>query len=56
MVFAARESKDFITPDEVERVQVWAGKAVLEALVGYEISAEVSLAGKPLVSSFWPRC
>lgn len=39
--FANRATSAFITPDEVERLELWSGKAVCEALVGLEIPTEV---------------
>ena len=42
MVFAARKSKDFITPQKVAEIEAWTGRAVLEALVAFEIPDEVS--------------
>lgn len=40
IVFAARNSREFITPEEVERVEGWAGRGVLEALHGFAIESE----------------
>ncbi|PIL30009.1 hypothetical protein GSI_07920 [Ganoderma sinense ZZ0214-1] len=40
MVFASRTSQDFITPQEVAAIEAWAGRAVLEALVGLEIKPD----------------
>nr|VWO96303.1 Neutral alpha-glucosidase AB [Ganoderma boninense] len=40
MVFASRTSQDFITPQEVAAIEAWAGRAVLEALVGLEIEPD----------------
>ncbi|KAI0641239.1 purine and uridine phosphorylase [Trametes meyenii] len=37
MVFASRTSQDFISPEEVANIEAWAGRAVLEALVGLDI-------------------
>ncbi|KAF9563511.1 uridine phosphorylase [Agrocybe pediades] len=37
MVFASRKSRDFITPQQVEEAEHWAGKGVLDALVNTEI-------------------
>ncbi|TFY69657.1 hypothetical protein EVJ58_g311 [Rhodofomes roseus] len=37
MVFASRTSQDFITPETVAEIEAWSGRAVLEALVGFEI-------------------
>lgn len=42
IVFAARNSREFITPEEVERVETWAGRGVLEALHGFAIESEVT--------------
>ncbi|EKM77528.1 hypothetical protein AGABI1DRAFT_115113 [Agaricus bisporus var. burnettii JB137-S8] len=40
MIFAARLSKDFITPAQVTFAENWTGKAVLDALAGFEIAPE----------------
>lgn len=40
MVFASRTSQDFITPETVAAVEAWTGRAVLEALVGFEIEPD----------------
>ncbi|KAI0770893.1 purine and uridine phosphorylase [Trametes elegans] len=40
MVFASRTSQDFIAPEDVARVEAWAGRAVLEALAGLVIERE----------------
>ncbi|KAI0353249.1 purine and uridine phosphorylase [Trametes cingulata] len=40
MVFASRTSQDFITPQEVASIEAWTGRAVLEALVGFEIESD----------------
>ncbi|KAH9846174.1 purine and uridine phosphorylase [Lenzites betulinus] len=40
MVFASRTSQDFITPEGVASIEAWAGRAVLEALVGLEIDSD----------------
>lgn len=37
MIFAQRQSQDFITPEEVELRENWAGKACLEALVKFNV-------------------
>lgn len=42
MVFAARTSQDFITPQKVVEIEAWTGRAVLEALIAFEIPNEVS--------------
>lgn len=42
IVFAARNSRDFITPEQVVRIEEWCGKSVLEALRGLDIAPEVS--------------
>lgn len=36
MVFAARETGDFITPDEVNIFQEWAARGCLDGLVAYK--------------------
>jgi uridine phosphorylase len=43
IIFAGRLSQDFITPDHVREIEVWTGKAVLEALNKFDIETEVSL-------------
>ncbi|KAF8996143.1 nucleoside phosphorylase domain-containing protein [Cyathus striatus] len=40
MVFASRTSQDFISPQQVAETEDWTGKAVLEALAGFEILIE----------------
>ncbi|RPD56315.1 purine and uridine phosphorylase [Lentinus tigrinus ALCF2SS1-7] len=40
MVFAARTSQDFITPEHVASIEAWTGRAVLDALVGLPIERE----------------
>ncbi|KIJ33033.1 hypothetical protein M422DRAFT_52594 [Sphaerobolus stellatus SS14] len=40
MVFAARLSRDFITPEVVRETEVWSGKAVLTALSEFPIPEE----------------
>ena len=42
IIFAARNSREFIKPEDVVRIEEWCGKSVLEALVGFEIAPEVS--------------
>ena len=37
MVFASRTSQDFITPTQVDKLEAWCGRAVLEALINFEI-------------------
>lgn len=41
MVFAARGSKDFITPEQVESLEGWCARAMLDALTSFEIEPEV---------------
>lgn len=41
IVFAARDSREFITPEEVERIENWCGHGVLEALTTFDIPPEV---------------
>jgi hypothetical protein len=48
MIFAARLSKAFITPEEVIELERWSGRGVLEALIGIDLPAEV---GQPSLSS-----
>lgn len=40
IIFAARNSREFIKPEDVVRIEEWCGKAVLEALIGLEIAPE----------------
>lgn len=40
--FANRHTSEFITPQEVNLLEEWAGKAVCEALAGIPLGAEVS--------------
>jgi uridine phosphorylase len=37
MIFASRLTQDFISPETVEEVQQWTGRAVLETLVELKI-------------------
>ena len=41
MIFAARLSKGFITPDEVVELERWSGRGILEALIGINLPADV---------------
>ena len=41
IIFAARNSRDFITPEQVNEIEAWCGLAVLEALRTFEIDPEV---------------
>lgn len=41
MVFAARSSQEFITPEHVTKLEAWSGQAVLEALCATDISQDV---------------
>lgn len=41
MVFAARNSCDFITPAQVKNLEEWSAHAVLEALAMFNINSEV---------------
>jgi hypothetical protein len=41
MVFAARLSKAFITPDEVLELERWSGYGILEALIGIDLEVDV---------------
>ena len=41
IIFAARNSRDFITPEQVAEIETWCGIAVLEALRTFEIKPEV---------------
>ncbi|PWN50955.1 purine and uridine phosphorylase [Violaceomyces palustris] len=40
MIFANRTTSDFITPDECEKLELWAGKSVLQALASINIPKE----------------
>ncbi|KAF7325006.1 Uridine phosphorylase [Mycena kentingensis (nom. inval.)] len=40
MIFAARGSRDFITPAQVDVLEEWTGRGVLDALVAMDIPAE----------------
>ncbi|KAI0638742.1 purine and uridine phosphorylase [Trametes polyzona] len=40
MVFASRTSQDFISPEDVARIEAWTGRAVLDALIGLEIEPD----------------
>ena len=42
MIFAARLSKGFITPDDVIELETWSGRGILEALIGINLPADVS--------------
>jgi uridine phosphorylase len=42
MVFAARLSKEFITPEQVTELEAWTGKGVLDALAKVEVRGAVS--------------
>ena len=41
MIFAARLSKTFITPDEVVELERWSGRGILEALIGIDLPTNV---------------
>jgi hypothetical protein len=41
IIFAARNSREFITPEDVIHTEEWCGRSVLEALIGLEIAPEV---------------
>ena len=43
IVFAARDSREFITPEEVNSIENWCGRGVLEALADFEIALEVKI-------------
>ncbi|KAH7330564.1 purine and uridine phosphorylase [Rhizoctonia solani] len=40
MVFASRPTQEFITPDEVQKLERWVGRACLEALGQFSIAQE----------------
>lgn len=62
MVFAARGSRDFITPEHVEALEDWCARAMLEALTSFKIDLEVRAlpAGQPefdvLISNTFSDC
>lgn len=41
MIFAARLSKAFITPDDVVELESWSGRGILEALIGIDLPTDV---------------
>lgn len=41
MIFAARLSKAFITPDEVVELERWSSRGILEALIGIDLPGNV---------------
>lgn len=43
MVFASRMTQEFITPEHVQELQRWVGRACLDALTQFEIAEEVRL-------------
>lgn len=47
IIFAARNSRDFITPQQVDEIEAWCGVAVLEALRSLEIEPKVRTQGTP---------
>lgn len=47
MVFASRSSQDFISPEQVNEVEKWSGRGVLEALSKFDIPPEVRLSMFP---------
>lgn len=50
MVFASRSSQDFITPDQVNELEEWSGRGVLEALAKSGIAPERL---HPIAGSVW---
>lgn len=42
IIFAARNSREFIKPEDVTRIEDWCGKSVLEAVAGFTVAPEVS--------------
>ncbi|CAL1697176.1 unnamed protein product [Somion occarium] len=50
MVFAARGSRDFITPEHVEALEDWCARAMLEALTSFKIDLERL---QPEIGSVW---
>ncbi|KIO16453.1 hypothetical protein M407DRAFT_246975 [Tulasnella calospora MUT 4182] len=50
MIFAQRQSQDFITPEEVVLRENWAGKACLEALVKFNVQST-----QPDEGSVWAK-
>lgn len=49
MIFASRLSKAFITPDQVLELETWSGRAILEALIGIDLPADVRVSPASLV-------
>ncbi|KAG1730140.1 purine and uridine phosphorylase [Suillus paluster] len=52
MVFASRSSQAFISPEQVNELEKWSGRGVLEALSKFDISPEKL---HPLSGSVWER-
>lgn len=50
MIFAARLSKTFITPDEVVELERWTGRGILEALIWVNLPADVGRSYPPSTS------
>lgn len=50
MVFASRPTQEFITPDEVRKLEQWVGRACLEALAQFGVAQENL---HPDVGSVW---
>ncbi|KAG1741620.1 purine and uridine phosphorylase [Suillus lakei] len=50
MVFASRSSQAFITPDQVNELEKWSGKGVLEALSKFDVAPEKL---HPVSGSVW---
>lgn len=43
MVFASRSSQAFISPDQVNELEKWSGRGVLEALTKFGVAPEVRM-------------
>jgi uridine phosphorylase len=50
MVFASRSSQAFISPDQVNELERWSGRGVLEALVNFGVAPERL---HPIAGSVW---
>ena len=53
MIFAARLSKGFITPDEVVELERWSGRGILEALIGIDLPENVGRSYSTSIPLTW---
>jgi len=53
MIFAARLSRAFITPEEVVELERWSGRGILEALIGVNLPADVGRSYSSSTSLTW---